>query len=216
MLTSISQVNNGYASEIGKSQVAFHKKYSFQANYESAVLPQVFPQTVIEDLIDGILIVTEEGKLTYANNCAQRILRQLNSTESLPTLIPKEIWHICHSLIESRHLFPNQYWLIESKIFVGSSIAFNVQARWLKVQGGERSCILLSIRDRYQDIKEMVNEESQKYGLTCREKEVWLLHRANYTYKQVAGELCITPNTVKKHMKNIYSKQKAMFITEEA
>jgi DNA-binding CsgD family transcriptional regulator len=55
-----------------------------------------------------------------------------------------------------------------------------------------------------------VSEESQKYGLTCREQEIWLLHRANYTYKQIALELCITPNTVKKHMKSIYSKQKSL------
>jgi len=141
-------------------------------------------------------------------------LRQLNQDESSSNSIPKEAQHVCHTLIESRHLFPNRYWLIESKVFVGSSIAFNVRARWLKLENMERSCILLNIRDRYQDIKDMVNEESQKYGLTCREKEVWLLHQANYTYKQVAVELGITPNTVKKHVKNIYSKQKAMFASE--
>jgi DNA-binding CsgD family transcriptional regulator len=41
------------------------------------------------------------------------------------------------------------------------------------------------------------------------------LHRANYTYKQAASELCITPNTVKKHMKNIYLKQKSIFENQD-
>ena len=35
-----------------------------------------------------------------------------------------------------------------------------------------------------------------------------MLQRANYTYKQIAGELFIAPNTVKKHMQNIHLKQK--------
>jgi hypothetical protein len=212
MLISIPQMNTeNNVSEIKKPQMMLQNNYSFQKAYEQAILPQ----TVIEELVDGILIITEEGTLTYANDCAQRILRQLDQDASLSNSIPKEVWHVCHTLIESRHLFPTQYWLIESKVFVGSSIAFNVRARWLKLENIERSCILLSIRDRYQDIKDMVNEESQKYGLTSREKEVWLLHQAHYTYKQVAVELCITPNTVKKHMKNIYLKQKLMFGSEE-
>jgi DNA-binding CsgD family transcriptional regulator len=212
MLISIPQMNfSSDVSEIKDPQMNLCKNYSFQKTSERSILSQA----VIEDLIDGILIITEEATLIYANDCAQRILRQLNQGESLSS-IPKEMWHICHGLIESRHLFPNQYWLIESKVFIGSSIAFNVRARWLKLETVECSCVLLSIRDRYQDIKDMVNEESQKYGLTSREKEVWLLHQANYTYKQVAVELCITPNTVKKHMKNIYSKQKAMFVPEES
>jgi DNA-binding CsgD family transcriptional regulator len=184
---------------------------STQTNYRQTILPE----EVIADLIDGVLILTEQKELVYANDCARRILRQLNRGESLTDFMPKEVWHICQNLIQSRQLFPNQYWLMESKVFVGSSIALSVRARWLKLPDMEQSCISLSVRDRYQDIKDVVNEESQKYGLTCREKEVWLLHRANYTYKQVASELVITPNTVKKHMKSIYLKQKAIFITDD-
>jgi DNA-binding CsgD family transcriptional regulator len=51
-------------------------------------------------------------------------------------------------------------------------------------------------------------EEAQHYGLTDRETEIWMLQRANYTYKQIADELFIAPNTVKKHMQNIHLKQK--------
>jgi DNA-binding CsgD family transcriptional regulator len=37
---------------------------------------------------------------------------------------------------------------------------------------------------------------------------VWLLQQNNYTYKQIAAELGITPNTVKKHVRNIYAKRR--------
>jgi DNA-binding CsgD family transcriptional regulator len=182
---------------------------------ELASKPPLLPDDVIEDLIDGVLILTEQQELVYVNECARRILRQLNRADSLSHSLPKEIWHICQSLIASRHLFPSQYWLTESKVMVGSAVALSVRARWLNLPDISQPCISLSIRDRYQDIKDIVNEESQKYGLTCREKEVWLLHRANYTYKQIALELIITPNTVKKHMKNIYQKQKALFLVDD-
>jgi hypothetical protein len=184
---------------------------SFQKPFEQ-IIP---PQELVESLIDGVLILTEQRELLYANDCAHRILRQLDRDESVTNKIPEEIWSICQMLIESRHLFPTQYWLIESKVFVDSSIAFNIQVRWLKLKNIECSCLLLCLHDKYQYIKEIVSEESQKCGLTSREKEVWLLHLANYTYKQVALELGITPNTVKKHMKNIHSKKKAMFIPQE-
>lgn len=166
------------------------------------------PQEVIANLIDGVLILTDKKELIYANDCAQRLLRQLNCGLSLTNQVPEEIWHICQALIDNRHLLANQYWLIESKIFVDNAFVFNVRAHWLRLEDRRQPCLLLSIRDQCQYVKDIVNEESQRYGLTCREKEIWLLHRANYTYKQIALELCITPNTVKKHIKSIYSKQK--------
>jgi DNA-binding CsgD family transcriptional regulator len=183
------------------------QRYSFPRNYGQTVLPQ----EVIENLIDGVLVLTEERELIYTNDCARRILRQLNQNSLLANPVPREIWYICQTLIESRHLFPNQYWSLESKVFVDSSVVLNVQAKWINLETIERPCLLLSIRDQYQSIKSIATEESQKYKLTSREQEIWLLHRANYTYKQVASELCITPNTVKKHMKNIYLKQKSIF-----
>ena len=166
------------------------------------------PREVIEDLIDGILLLTSQGELIYANECARRFLRQLNRQLASPVQLPEEVLHICKTLIDSRNSFPNQHWLIESKVLSSASIVFNIRARWIQLENREQPCILLRISDHSEYIKDVVSEESQKYGLTAREKEIWLLHRANYTYKQIAVALCITPNTVKKHMKCIYSKQK--------
>ncbi|XGV95161.1 MAG: helix-turn-helix transcriptional regulator [Leptolyngbya sp. BL-A-14] len=212
MITSIFTVDNkSDFFQAQKSRTAL-KNHAFQASCERTELPQ----EVLQDLIDGVLILTEKKELIYANDCARRILRQLNQERSLANQIPEEVWYVCQSLIDSRYRFPEQYWVLESKVFIGSSIVLNLRVRWLKLEDIDRPCLLLSIRDQCQYIKDIVNEESQKYGLTSREKEIWLLHRANYTYKQVASELCITPNTVKKHMKSIYSKQKALLELQDA
>uniref|UniRef100_A0A7C3KIV5 LuxR family transcriptional regulator n=1 Tax=Oscillatoriales cyanobacterium SpSt-418 TaxID=2282169 RepID=A0A7C3KIV5_9CYAN len=162
----------------------------------------------LNNLIDGVLILTEKQELIYANDNAYRVLRQLNSNKTEKNAIPHEIWYICQSLINSRSLFPHQYWFIESEIFTSDVTALHVRARWLQVETLEHPCLLLTIEDRYQALKNLALEKAQKYGLTPREKEVWMLHCANYSYKQIAEELQITPNTVKKHMSSIHVKQK--------
>lgn len=171
-------------------------------------------QGLIENLIDGILILTEERELVYANESAHRVLRQLNQDRPRANIVPREIWHVCQSLIQSRSLFPNQRWLIESKIFIDDSTSLHIRARWLNLDTIANPCLLLTLEDRYQAIRNIAVEEAQNFGLTPREKEVWLLHRAHYTYKNIASELEITPNTVKKHMKSIHAKQKKNFGVE--
>ena len=204
MVAQVRPVDNENAMlKLQEKRIAL-KNHSFLESSDHSSLPQ----EVIEDLIDGILILTNQRELIYANECARRFLRQLSRCQASLAQLPEEVSHICQTLIDSRTLFPNQYWLIESKVLSNASIVFDIRARWIKLEEREQPCILLRIRDQSEYIKDVVSEESQKYGLTAREKEIWLLHRANYTYKQIAVALSITPNTVKKHMKCIYSKQK--------
>lgn len=172
-------------------------------------------QGVIEDLIDGILVLTTQKELIYANDSAHRVLRRLNQDNSRDNLVPNEIWHICQYLIQSRSLFPNQHWLIESEIFTDNSNLLHIRARWLKLESMENSCLLLTVEDKDKAIKKIALEEAKQYGMTPRETEVWGLHRSHYTYKEIASQLCITPNTVKKHMRSIHAKQKNTYDCEE-
>lgn len=174
-----------------------------------STLPIVLPGA-IADLIDGVLILTEEQDLIYANSSGQRILTHLNQDRDSPIChaIPEEIRHICQSLISSRNLFPHQHWLMQSEIFTQDAISLHIRVRWVSLETIVDPCLLLLLEDRYQVIQTLATAESQLYKLTAREQAVWVLHRAHYTYKQIATELNITPNTVKKHMKNIHVKQK--------
>ncbi len=165
-------------------------------------------QNVVEEWMNGILILTPDKELIYINNSAHRLLQQINPGISPVSFIPEEIWHICHSMIESRSLFPHQDWLMEAQVFSDSSFAFHIQAQWIQLEAVEEPCLLLIVTEQYQHLKNIAVTEAQQYGLTSREKEIWLLYRAKYSYKQIAAELCITPNTVKKHMKSIHAKRK--------
>lgn len=181
---------------------------------EAASLTNLKPisilQAVLEGLIDGILILTEQGECIHQNQTARRICEQINRGCSPDVAVPEEIWHVCQSLIESRDLFPNQKITLESEITPADSSPFRVRVRWLKLEQIKRPCLLVTLEDRYQSIQRIVTTDVRKYGLTSREAEVWSLYRANYSYKEIADELFITLNTVKKHMKNIHAKRKTI------
>lgn len=165
-------------------------------------------QEALAKLTDGILIITEERKVIFANECAGRILRQINQDRGITEAIPKEISFLCNSLAEIRRQFPGQHWMVTNKICISSSVTFNVHARYMKLDTIGKYCFVMVLKDQYQLVKNIAIEEAKKFGLTDRETEIWLLQRANYTYKQIASELFIAPNTVKKHMQNIHLKQK--------
>lgn len=189
-----------------------NKQPSKQKTAQNPLLAEgVKSQFLIElhrEFLDGILVFTEQEQLIYANENAHRILSRLHGDRFSPTRIPDEISHICQSLIQSRRCFPHQNWLVELDIYTQDATILHIRARWLKVEMMEHPCLLLVIEDRQQAIVNIAMEEAKQYGLTSREKEVWMLHRNDLTYKQIAKELGITPHTVKKHMKNIHSKRK--------
>lgn len=170
---------------------------------------KLFHQELIEEFIGGVLVFTEQQQLIYANEGARKILSHLQQKNDSSSLIPDEIWHICQSLIQSRHLFPDQNWLMEFDIFTNFSTSIHVCSRWLNALEIEAPCLLLTLEDRQQALINLVIEEADRFGLTPREKEVWLLQHNGYTYKQIAAELGITPNTVKKHMRSIHAKRRA-------
>ncbi|MGD1857962.1 MAG: helix-turn-helix transcriptional regulator [Leptolyngbyaceae cyanobacterium] len=163
---------------------------------------------LVEEFVDGIVVFTEQKQLLYANAGAYKIFSQLHPDISSDNPIPDEILHICQLLIQSRHRFPSQNWLTEFDIFTQDAAILHIRSRWLRVDTLERPCLLLVIEDRQQAIVDIFIEEAEQYGLTPREKEVWMLHRHDLTYKQIATELGITPNTVKKHMRSIHAKKK--------
>ncbi|MEO1429844.1 MAG: LuxR C-terminal-related transcriptional regulator [Cyanobacteria bacterium J06633_8] len=168
-------------------------------------------QAVIESFVDGIFVITTKGELVHANERAGYICEKL-SENIYKGEMPSEIRRICDSLMESRELFPNQKISLESEIKTKSLLTIRVRVRWLQGNGGNDDYIIVTLEDREQTNQSIAISEAKKYGLTERETDVWLLRRANYSYQEIAEELYITINTVKKHLKNIYAKQQEEFI----
>lgn len=171
-------------------------------------------QSLIEDLINDILILNTQGQLIYANYQVMRLLRKIKQSKSPTTSLaedtslPEEVSHICQYLIETRNLFPNQVWQLETEIITDSYVFIKIKARWLTLESEANPFLILVVEDKRQISQKIIMEEAKKYGLTDREMEVWLLHQDDYTYKGIAADLDITTNTVKKHMKSIHVKRR--------
>jgi DNA-binding CsgD family transcriptional regulator len=155
----------------------------------------------VEGLIDGIMIITTQGELIHANSSARQICHTLNQTSQA---IPAVIWRCCQAIIDSHELYPEQPLMIEDEL--AGSIRIRVQ--WLSTDTVPQ-CLLVNLEDRSQSAQYRAIAESIRYGLTARETDVWRLKRAGLSYKQIASQLFMAENTVKKHIKNIHVKRDA-------
>ena len=172
-------------------------------------------QGVLEGFIDGVLILNTQGELVHRNETARVLCEQLTPNNKHLKVVPQEIWRVCQALKDSDEFYPHQSVIIDSEITTSNSTTFRIRARWLKLRISEQPYILVTLEDQRQSIHSIALAEVQKYGLTAREADVWLLRRVNYSYKEIAAELFVTLNTVKKHMKNIRAKQQMAMMMEE-
>ena len=163
--------------------------------------------TSLETHVGSVLVFTEEGTLIYATENLPDRLKKLAATGS--GTMPQEILLICQMLRQCRSRFPSQNWAMEFDIFTKAAIALRIRSRWLKLEGFDQPCILLIVEDHQQMMQDIVLDEVQGWGLTPRAQEVWLHHKAGCTYCQIAEQLFITINTVKKHMRSVYAKRRA-------
>ncbi|BAZ25824.1 two-component response regulator, CheY subfamily protein [Kalymmatonema gypsitolerans NIES-4073] len=205
MYLPYEEPNHNTPSTGGKESKSHSKSEQLQPESNVDLL-----QAVIESFLDGILILSTERELLHANECGRRICRQLIPGGSSPDTIPEEVWRVCESLIDSRELFPGEKIFLESELETDRGVELRIRARWLPLTTGEQNFVLVILEDRNQTSQSMTLFDAKKYGLTNREAEVWLLRRANLSYKEIAEQLYITINTVKKHLKNIYAKQQEM------
>ncbi|NMG18888.1 helix-turn-helix transcriptional regulator [Brasilonema bromeliae SPC951] len=171
-----------------------------------------FFQEVIEGLQDGILLLNETGELIHANTSACNIVSQINQDSS--NYIPPAIWSLCETLLENRSNLAKKTMILSHEIVVDKSKVFCVRARWLNLEKCNRSYLLVSMENKYESLKNIAIVEVNKYKLTRREAEIWCLYRGKFSYKEIADQLYISMNTVKKHMRNIHAKRQAFLNCE--
>lgn len=163
-------------------------------------------QGVLEGLTDGVLILTEQGEWVYENCQARQLCWLLNQGQP-PQTVPQRVWQVCEALIDSRRLYSQQLVVIESEIHLDRTLVIRIRARWFSLAEAQHPYIVVLLEDRQASIRRRAIAESQNYGLTPRQTEVWTLHCLGYSYREIANELFIAFDTVKKHMKDIHGKR---------
>lgn len=175
------------------------------ANSQSRHLNGFLLQGVLDGFIDGILIITAQGELIHSNQRSQKICQQLSKEDSQTKFTPQVIWQVCQALLDIDKIDGEQKVIVETEIKLEDSDAdstLRVRARWLELEDF-KPCILVTIEDQTQSLQNMLFTEVAQHSLTPREQDAWLLRQAGYTYKDLANELSISLNNVKKHLKNI-------------
>lgn len=166
----------------------------------------------IESFTVGLIIVAQNGTILHRNSRAQDLLEEMHCASS--TVIPKTLWQLCQSLMENQDeqsdLLPAGYKIVLEDEISTSHGTIHTRAQWFDWSPSayqSSDCFLITLEDRQQSLTAIAKQEAQRYGLTTREADVWCLRRLEYSYKKIATALHISENTVKKHLKNIYSKK---------
>lgn len=167
---------------------------------------------VLEGFSDGVLLLTTQAECLHANQRGRQLCRRLNIEKA----VPPEVWLLCERLIEGRDLLPEQNFVISDVITTAEGSSILIRVQWIFLEGRGEACLLVRLEDQTQMARISALLESNQYNLTARETEVWLLRKANFTYEEIASQLFIAINTVKRHLKSIYAKRKQVLEELEA
>ncbi len=165
-------------------------------------------RSVLEGFIDGVLILNQNGECIHINREGKALCQRLQNVTSSSNPVPPCLWSICQHLVESREVFPHQP-LVLTQILAGTgNTRIRAKVQWLEFPSTPETCLLVMLENLTQSAQTTALLESVQFNLTPREKDVWLLRRANHSYEEIAAQLYIAVNTVKRHLKSIYAKRK--------
>jgi RNA polymerase sigma factor (sigma-70 family) len=161
-------------------------------------------------IMDCYLLLNANGDIVLSNSKADQLLQKMqadscNPQENSCSALPESALQACQLLLEnceylSNHSLPSQAML---------TVDPDIQLRISLVATGpdEDPLFLVTLEDKRQTSIAQATVDQWLYGLTNREKEVWALRLQDYSYQDIAAELYLSVNTVKKHMKTILAKQ---------
>lgn len=170
----------------------------------------------IENFADGLVIVAKTGEILHRNRCAHRLLKLMEqprqTIHQTIKALPGRIWQTCQTLMYADEPVTDAVKVVlEDEIRVPSTEQsasegrIRVRVQWFNAEA--QDCFLVMLEDCVRSAECSAQNEAYRYQLTPREAEVWQLKRSDYTYKEIAQQLYISENTVKKHLKNVYAKR---------
>lgn len=168
-----------------------------------------FFHAVMEGFLDGVMVLTQQGEFFHVNQRALELCNLLG-TEACqkPESLPPCLWSVCEQLIEGRDVFPDHNLVLTQTLGCIERRSVRVRVQWLELDTEADLLLLVMLEDQTETAKAAALLDSVRFGLTSRETEVWILRSINYSYEEVAAELFITLNTVKRHLKSIYAKRR--------
>jgi len=178
---------------------------------------------LLEVLPQGVIVVSRNLKPVYWNQKAKQLCQGLAGQEFTDHSLPLAISEACYSVLRDSHLMASSL-LMECQTSTGHTIRVSAQILEAPSPNAESSLFSVSQDANSEDgtqfiavfienCSEVLQHEAwiqqQKYDLTDRETEIWMLLRQEFTYQDIAKSLQISLNTVKTHVKNVYAKRRS-------
>lgn len=166
---------------------------------------------VLNSLGQGFIVVSPTLQLIYWNQRAVELCRWFPATRST---LPEELETFCRLFL--RRNCPETP-VVLADYQIEPRMRLQVSARWLKevpnsgvptAAADLEQAILLVLQDRQAILAEELQLVQTQLELTKREAEIWLLLKQEYSYQEIAQTLQVSLNTVKTHIKNLYSKKR--------
>jgi DNA-binding CsgD family transcriptional regulator len=173
--------------------------HSLRFMKSSTLIPenQTF-SSILEGLLDAVLIADIQGALLYTNLSAQKICRQLN----IAHLQTHAIWSICE-LLKSQI---DRALILESDLTIAET-QYRVRVQWLNFEEAQDTRLIVRFENHQYSMRCAAILDTQYFRLTPRESEVWDLRNQGRSRREIADQLYISIDTVKKHLANIQIKR---------
>lgn len=184
----------------------------FLSTLFETTLDQLFPS-------QGLLLINRLGQVIQSSPKARELCQGLK-TGTGPTpqgtrlswrdvgSLPTQIRALCTFMIESRDDFPNQRIQLNDDINVEDGCCIHLTGEWVDWGEAEPTYLLICLENRQEVSDQRAAFDTYRYQLTARESDVWRLALQGYSYSEIAAQLFISLNTVKRHMKSIYEKRR--------
>ncbi|MEO1591008.1 MAG: LuxR C-terminal-related transcriptional regulator [Cyanobacteria bacterium J06632_22] len=163
--------------------------------------------SALDHLVDGLIIVTAAGHVVKRNAVAIQMCADLTPAAS-PTAISPTLWTVCRPIFKNIANGLTTHFGLEADLRDQHQRSLRVRVQILDAHLAEGPCLLLVLEDRQATYHRQAQADARRFGLTPREREVWELRLQGASYDAIAGQLWITENTVKKHMKSILAKRR--------
>ena len=166
----------------------------------------------------GFILLDPHGTLMQSSPKAQKLCQALQTEDAsvsqevspvgVNAPLPPKVTKVAQRLIENRRQFPDHpIRLLQDESLFGEKARISIQAEWIETDAGEPVGVVVTLEDRQAIAYQRALFDAQRGRLTHRELDVWELSLWGFSYAQIAQELFISLNTMKRHMKNIRGKR---------
>lgn len=161
-------------------------------------------------LVDSFLLLNSDGDIILSNAKGDELLQKMqtglvSSTPKPQSSLPDAALRACALLLENCAILSDQALPTQVVLTVYPDIQLRISL--LETDDEQQPLFLVAMEEKRQSSLTQATVDQWLFGLTNREKEVWALRLQDYAYQDIADELYLSVNTVKRHMKAILAKQ---------